>query len=151
MVFAQALREGNATALIQSTPATDTALKAIKAQAGNQSDLYIRARRIERFAQQERCGRVAFVVTQPETKRVWPGLGGELNVCDDGMPPWRVCEGKTDVLVHPDTRCPNGRSAEDTEEVKAAIKRSLARGALSADQARKEVEKMQTPKKVSPK
>lgn len=134
-VFIGALREGYAQMPLESSPSTATMIEAAHKQSGSTAPLFIKAYRIEKFINQPTCGRVGFVLTQPATGKIWPKVGGEFNICEDGTAPLRMCAGEHGQLKPPDAVCANGQPPVDTAEVSAAIRRSIARGGLSGAQA----------------
>lgn len=135
-VFAQALVVGEASAPAPSEPLFQKAFAAVRARTGDPGPLVLIAKRVTRFAGQSRCGRVAFALAQPSSHKVFPQLGGEINVCEDGLPPLQVCADQPSILVPPSAHCANGTRPHNTAEVDAAIQSSIARGSLSPEQAR---------------
>jgi hypothetical protein len=83
---------------------------------------------------------VAFALAQPATKRVWPAAGGELNLCEDGRPPLKMCPGQPAVLVPPQGHCAVGVAPVDTPEVAQAISAALKAGGLSVEQLRDQLQ-----------
>jgi hypothetical protein len=132
-VFAQALIEGTADAPVPPQQAFASVIATLQAQTHDTGPVMIHAKRLFRFQQQARCGRVIFSITQPSSGTVWP-IGGQLNVCEDGLPPWRICKDKPGVLIAPQDRCPDQSEPQDTAEVAKAIKDALAKGDLSQAQ-----------------
>lgn len=135
-VFVKALKDGEASIPLPNEAGFSPMRKALQAKTGDSSEIYIKARRLERFTQQARCGRIVFAITQPSKNIAWIDLGGQLNICEDGTPPWRACPDKPTVLVPPNSKCADKSEPMDTLEVKAAIEKSLANGGLTKDQAR---------------
>lgn len=144
-VFVDALVNKTATAPISSFPAIEASVREIQASTGNASPLEIRAQLLRRFSEQPKCGRVAFAVTQPATKTFWPQMGGQLNICEDGLPPLRMCPDRPSVLVPPNSKCANGHIAQDTPEVAKAIESALKSGNITSEQASKLNPKVKTP------
>lgn len=136
-LFVSALKTGASSAPLPAGGQFGPAIKSLQTMTGDAGPLTIEVRRVARFQQQARCGRVAFIIVQPSTKRGWPELGGQLNICEDGTPPWRVCKEQPNVLVTPDQQCPDKSASVDTPEVTQAIQAALASGSLSEDQIRK--------------
>ena len=136
-VFVQALVNGRATAPLPDDPRWTDVVAALRRQAGSSSALQIAAMRVAKFTNQAQCGRVAFALWQPLTNKAWPQLGGQLNICEDGMPPLQVCAQAPDQLVPVGLRCADGVPAQDTAEVRQAIDAAIAAGSLSADQVRR--------------
>jgi hypothetical protein len=102
--------------------------------------LVLIVQRVARFEQQPRCGRVAFALAQPATKRVWPAAGGELNLCEDGRPPLKMCPGQPAVLVPARGHCAGGAAPVDTPELAQAISAALNAGGLSIEQLRDQLQ-----------
>lgn len=135
-LFVSALKNGTSTAPLPTDRQFGPAIKSLQAMTGDSGPIAIEVYRIVRFRQQALCGRVAFIIVQPSTKRGWPELGGQLNICEDGTPPWRVCKEQPNVLVAPDQQCPDKSASVDTPEIAQAIQAALASGSLSEDQIR---------------
>jgi hypothetical protein len=134
-VFAQALVDGHARApILQAKTNQEVAmLSFIQRQTHDNGPVFIEATRLFRFKQQAHCGRVKFIYIQPGSKTTLP-FGGQMNVCDDGSPPWKVCKNNLKQLVPPQARCADKSIPQDTPEVAAAIKGALLEGELSQDQ-----------------
>ncbi len=147
-VFAQALIDGTATAPIPAHKELDLALQSIQARTHDNGPVFISAKRLFRFKQQARCGRVIFTIVQPSRNAVFPG--GQLNVCEDGLPPWRICKDKPGFLIAPQDRCPYNSEPQHTAEVAQAIKDALANGDLSREQVSQQL-KENANKKGAPK
>jgi len=135
-VFVRALREGAASEPLPSALQGSRIELAFQREAHSDAPLAIEVRRLERFVQQPRCGRVVYAVTQPETKRIWLAAGGQFNVCEDGQPPLRVCRAAPGILVPGNLRCTDGTKPVDTPEVSAATAAAYRAGGLSVDQLR---------------
>ena len=133
-VFAQALVNGTASAPVplmnkQFAPV----IHALQEKTHDAGPIMIQAKRLFKFQQQSRCGRVIFTLAQPSSDSVW-SIGGQLNVCEDGLPPWGICKEKPTILVAPTDRCLDKSAPQDTPEVAQAIKDALANGDLSQAQ-----------------
>lgn len=140
-VFLNALNTGESTAPLLVTDTTAPVIRAMQHSTGNSGDIMIHAHLIKRFVQQSHCGRIEFNLEQPSSKHVWPEIGGQFNICEDGLPPWRICEANPKVLVPPDASCPNGQRSIDTPEIHAAIEDSLKHGSLSREQVMEQLQK----------
>ena len=101
----------------------------LKAQTKSDAPLFLVVERITRFKNQARCGRIKFWIEQPATNSKWYQLGGELNICEDGMPPWGVCP--NEQMAPTNAKCADGTQPQQTEEVKAAIQAAIDRGGVS--------------------
>jgi hypothetical protein len=141
----EALQKGSASAPLPAEGPFKSGVSAIESRTGHQGSVEILAWRIERFTQQANCGRVGFIPHQPASKTAFPEMGGELNICDDGMPPLRFCAALG--LVPFSARCPDGASPQDTDEVKAAIAAALTRGGLSQQQVARKIQEIRGLKK----
>jgi hypothetical protein len=136
-LFVQALVEGSANAAPASTDATEPVFQRLRASTGNPGPFLMVAKRLVRFEQQSKCGRVVFMLTQPGAHRGWPDIGGQLNICENGSPPWRVCKKQPTVLVPHDQACSDATPSVDTPEVAKAVATALANGGLSQAQVLK--------------
>ncbi len=144
-IFAEALLNGRATAPLPSDSVFNSGVQAIQSRTGKTGPVEVIAWRIERFTQQAHCGRVGFITFQPSSNTAFPEMGGELNVCEDGMPPLRLCP---DIgLVPYSAKCKDGSAPSETAEVKEAIARALARGGLTREQVQKRTQSAQGEKK----
>jgi hypothetical protein len=122
-VFADALINGSATAPIPPRPGQfSTILARLQATSGSSEPVSIIAARVTKFIQQPHCGRVQFVFGQPRANVIFKSFAGQMNVCEDGQPPLRVCPDRPSVLVPASASCPNGRPPVDTDEVATAIR-----------------------------
>ena len=137
-VIVRALVDGRASEPLPDLPLLRKAIAAMQQQAGDSGPIVVLAMRLQRFVQQGRCGRVVFGMSQPSSHKAWPGLGGELNICEDGLPPLRVCKDRPNVLVPPDDACGDGALPQDTAEVASAISAAVNRGGLTVEQAKQE-------------
>lgn len=131
-VFAQALIDGTASTPIPARSEIEPALQSLQTKTHDDGPVFISVKRLFRFKQQARCGRVIFTIVQPSSNTELPG--GQLNVCEDGLPPWRICKDKPGALIAPQDRCPDGSEPQDTAEVAQAIKDALAKGDMSPEQ-----------------
>ena len=143
--FVEALQKGAASAPLPTEGPFKSGINAIVALTGKQGSIEILAWRIERFTQQANCGRVGFIPHQASSKTAFPEMGGELNICEDGMPPLRFCANLG--LVPFSAKCPDGAAPQDTEEVKAAIAAALSRGGLSQQQVARQIQEIKGFKK----
>ena len=134
-VFVDALVNKTASGPIASFPAIQATVKELQASTRDSSPLEIRAQLLQRFTQQPKCGRIVFAVAQATTQTVWPQMGGQLNICEDGLPPLRVCADRPAVLVPPNSKCDSGKIAQDTPEVAKAIAAALKSGNITSEQA----------------
>ena len=144
-VFVEALLNKTASRPLESFPAILSTIKEIQASTGNTSPLEIRAQLLQRFTQQPNCGRIVFAVAQPASRTVWPQIGGQINICEDGLPPLRACPDKPAILVPPNAKCSNGRLAQDTPEVAKVIESALKSGNITSEQASKHNPKVTSP------
>ena len=135
-VIVRALVDGRASEPLPDLPMLRQAVVAMQQQAGDSGPIVVQAMRMQRFVQQARCGRVVFGMSQPSSHKAWPALGGELNICEDGLPPLRMCKDRPNILVPASSNCRDGSAPQDTTEVASAISAALNRGGLTVDQAR---------------
>lgn len=137
-LFVQALSDGAAATPLPDRPEYRSVKAQIEQMLGSQAPLELRAMRILRFKQQPSCGRVAFGLWQPQTRRVVAAVAGQLNICEDGRPPLQECPARPGTLVPTGSICtdPSGQRhpAQDTAEVREAIQAAVAQGGLSVDQ-----------------
>jgi hypothetical protein len=131
-VFIDALNNGTASVEILDTP---NLAKMVAELNKTRSDgpLVMVAQRITRFENQPRCGRVAFIITQPSSNSAWPQMGGQLNICQDGLPPWQICANDPSVFVPPGHQCRDGSSPINTAEVQHSIDAAVASGSFSPE------------------
>ncbi len=139
-VFTAALIDGEASAPLPPNQEIEHMAQAMQAQTKNTGSLVIQARRVLRFKQQPQCGRIVFFIAQPASGTEWKNLGGQLNICEDGTPPWRICKNDPNRLIPPDGACPDHAPLQDTAEVAAAIQAALDSGNLSQAQVKKTLE-----------
>lgn len=122
-VFADALINGRATAPVpQRAGQASKVLARLQTISGSTEPVSIIAARVTRFTQQPHCGRVQFAFGQPQAHVIFKAFAGQMNVCEDGQPPLRVCPDRLGVLVPAAATCANGRPPVDTDEVAAAIR-----------------------------
>lgn len=144
-VLTLALANGSASAKLDDNGQYAVAISAIHKRTGDSGPVVVLARRVVEFKDQPRCGRVAFVVAQPSSNVAWSDMGGELNICDDGNPPLRICKANPGKLVLADSACADGSSPVDTPEVAHAIKNAAAAGGLDPHEAARRVRAAATP------
>jgi hypothetical protein len=122
-VFADALINGRATAPVpQRAGQASKVLARLQTISGSTEPVSIIAARVTRFTQQPHCGRVQFAFGQPQAHVIFKSFAGQMNVCEDGQPPLRVCPDRLGVLVPAAATCANGRPPVDTDEVAAAVR-----------------------------
>ncbi|WP_175816904.1 hypothetical protein [Burkholderia diffusa] len=138
-VLTLALANGSASAPLDAHGQYAQAISAIQTRTGDHGPVVILARRVAAFKEQSRCGRVAYIVAQPTSHIAWTDMGGELNICDDGNPPLRMCKAQAGKLVLPDSVCPDGAAPVDTPEVSAAISSAISAGGLDPRAAARRV------------
>lgn len=131
----RALRDGRASAPLPPSPRVDLVVRKIREASGSQGDVTLEAVRIARFTAQPTCGRVAYGLYQKSSNTFWGQFGGQLNICEDGAPPQRMCKG-VQGLVPASSSCPDGSAPVDTPEVGAALARAAAGGSLTLEQFR---------------
>jgi hypothetical protein len=130
----RALINGTSFEPLPASPGYTKVIQVLQQQSGNAGAIALGAWRVARFTQQPTCGRVAYAMTQPDTKRVFTAFGGELNICEDGGPPLRECTSAPGVLVPANSRCADGSAPHDTAEVASAIQAALVRGGKTREQ-----------------
>jgi hypothetical protein len=135
-VFTEALNKGHASVELPNDQQFAPLVQAIRGRTGSNGQIMVFAKLITRFKKQPTCGRVAFLVSQPSAHIAWDDLGGQLNICQDGLPPRRMCKSHPGHLYPVGSPCPDGTPPQDTAEVEAAIKHALATGGLSNEQVR---------------
>lgn len=135
-VFTDALTKGKASVELPNDQQFAPLVQAIRGRTGSNGQIMVFAKLVTRFKDQPSCGRVAFLVAQPSVNMAWDDLGGQLNICLDGLPPKKMCKSHPGELYPFGATCPDGTPAQDTPEVDAAIKRALATGGLSNDQVK---------------
>jgi hypothetical protein len=129
------LRDGRASAALPSSEGAQLVARKIKERTGSQGDITVEFVRIVRFTEQPRCGRVGYTLYQKSSNTAWGQFGGQLNVCEDGGPPLRLCKGSA-VLVPANAQCTDGSWPAETPEVQAAMARAAADGSLTGEQFR---------------
>ena len=129
----RALREGRATAPLPGSRGARLVAQKIMEQTGSADEITVEFLRIARFEAQPRCGRVAFGPYQKSSNTFWGQFGGQVNICEDGTPPRRRCNGQAG-LVPADTQCRDGSYPAETAEIKAAIAKAVADGSLTGGQ-----------------
>ena len=129
----RALREGRATAPLPGSRGARLVAQKIMEQTGSTDEVTVEFLRIVRFEAQSSCGRVAFGLYQKSSNTFWGQFSGQMNICEDGMPPRRQCNGQAG-LVPADTLCRDGSYPTQTAEIKAAIAKSIADGSLTGGQ-----------------
>lgn len=135
--FTAALQDGIAFSIAPKDAHTLAAVKAIQATTGSDGDVSLSAIRVLKFKQQPTCGRVSFALYQESTRMFFGKLGGELNLCEDGSAPLRICKEAPNELVPADTVCADSRAPIDTPEVAAAINEAIAAGGLTGKDIQK--------------
>lgn len=135
-VFTEALTKGQASVELPNDEQFRPLVQAIRGRTGSNGQIMVFAKLVTKFKQQPSCGRVAFLVSQPSVHIAWDDLGGQLNICLDGLPPKRMCSSHPGQLYPAGAACPDGTPAQDTPEVADAIKHALATGGLSNEQVK---------------
>ena len=137
-IFELALVQGSAIGPVPADDMLASSMRALQHKTGAPGPFAIKAVRKLRFKQQPSCGRIAFMVISTGTNTGWPQTGGELNICDNGAPPKRVCASAPNVLLPLSLRrCGDGSEPVDAPEVAAVIQDALTHGGLSREQVRK--------------
>lgn len=144
-LFVKALKEGKSSSPVPNDPKVAYMIQSIQAKTHDNGPLNIEVFRVARFTQQPSCGRVSFVISQPSSKATFPQLGGDLNICESGMPPWRICKGTQEPLIPPGGTCPDKSTPQDTPEVIAAIQSSLTNGSRTHEEVRKTLQPTKSP------
>lgn len=132
-VFIRALIDGKASDPVPDIPQYQTAIKIVQQRTGSDAPLTMYAARVKRFEQQPQCGRVLFLIGQQATNTAWRDMGGQLNICENGDPPLRMCKGAPDKLLPAESFCPDGSRPVDTPEVAAAILAAVAQGSITPE------------------
>lgn len=133
--FVVALKDGASEGPIPPMPMLERATQLIQQKTGDSGALSLKVFRVARFKSQPACGRVSFGLYQASTRTFWGQFGGQLNVCEDGTAPLKICSGSSD-LVLPDRPCRDGTHPVDTQEVQQAIDEAIKAGGLSPKQVR---------------
>jgi hypothetical protein len=136
-LMSEALVHGSAQMPLDADGMFGRAVTAIRASTNDAGPVVLYTQRLQMFKDQPRCGRVLFVVGQPSAHQVWPELGGQLNICENGDPPQRVCRNAPGKLVLANARCSDGTTPIDTPEVKQAIDAAVAAGSMKPEDAAK--------------
>lgn len=126
--FVEALTEGRSKSEL-TDPRFAKPIQELKAKTKSDSPIFVVAERIVRFKNQSRCGRIKFWTEQPSTNSKWEQLGGELNICEDGLPPWGVCS--NNQMAPMGAKCADGNQPQQTDEVKVAIQAAIDRGGVT--------------------
>ena len=127
-VFAQAIIDGSA-----STPVSilnkqfSPMIRELQSKTHDNGQILVQVKRLFKFKDQPKCGRVLFSLTQPSSNTTWP-IGGQLNICEDGMPPLGICKDNPTLLIPRFERCSDKSEPQDTPEVAKAISDALAQG-----------------------
>ena len=133
-IFAQAIIDGSA-----STPVSilnkqfSPMIRELQSKTHDNGQILVQVKRLFKFKDQPKCGRVLFSLSQPSSNTTWP-IGGQLNVCEDGLPPLGICKDKPTTLVSRLERCSDNSEPQDTPEVAQAIKDALANGDSTHEQ-----------------
>ena len=149
-VIVRALVDGRASDPVPDIPVFRQAVAALQRQAGDPGPIHVQAMRLQRFEQQARCGRVVFAMWQPSSNKAWPAIGGELNICEDGQPPLRVCKDGPGVLVPSASTCRDQSAPQDTPEVAAAIAAGRVRAKPPASTNARTPDNVTNPKDIHP-
>lgn len=136
--FVAALKDGVAEGPPPPMEMLPLAIKAIQDKTGNKGDITVKAFRIVRFKSQPACGRVSFGLFQASTHTFWGQFGGQLNVCDDGTPPMKMCAGSP-ALVLPNRFCKDGSHPIDSPEILQAIATAVKQGGVTPEQMRDKI------------
>jgi len=133
----KALKTGRASAPLSTLGERYNRIgEAIQRTTKSDGEITIDFIRKTKFVKQPNCGRLTLVVVQNSTHLVFEKMGVEFNICEDGLPPRKMCA-VNKHLVNYDATCPGGVAPVDTPEVAAAIAKSLADGGLTKEQAMK--------------
>ena len=134
-IFVEALVNGSATMPLEDQPELKNLTSQLMRATKSDSPVQINAFLKKRFTQQKHCGRIVFFISQ--NGKWWRQLGGQLNICEDGLPPWKTCDDKK--LVPFGEMCPNGAPPHNTAEIQAAISEALDQGGLSYQTVRSQL------------
>lgn len=134
-VFTQAVAQGQSSAPLSNDGQFKDAIAAIKKRTGSNGPVVLYASRIVTFEHQPHCGRVAFMIAQPDAHAAFRDMSGQMNICDNGDPPRRICKADPDKLVSPDGICADLSKPVDAPEVAAAIADAVAHGGMTPQQA----------------
>lgn len=136
--FVAALKDGVAEGPPPPMEMMPMATNAIQDKTGSKGDITVKAFRVMRFKSQPACGRVSFGLFQASTHTFWGQFGGQLNVCDDGTPPLKMCTGSSE-LVLPNRFCRDGSHPIDTPEIAQAIATAVKQGGVTPEQMKEKV------------
>ena len=136
--FSKALIDGEAIVPLNG-PEYSKVVTALQKSTKNDGEIILHFKRLTRFKEQPTCGRLTFYAEQPSTKSIWKNLGGDLNYCEDGLPPLKICPEAPKKLINPDATCKGGTRPIDTPEVALAMKKSLDGGSLTATQVQEKL------------
>ena len=138
-LFARAVNEGRASEPVTDDPALAPVFYAMKKMTGDDGQINVSAVRILKFKQQTKCGRVVFFFEQPSSHTAFKDLGGQLNICEDSLPPWRICTNKPNLLVPSNFVCSDKSKPVDTPEVAESIQNAIKSGSLSQEEFNKSI------------
>lgn len=131
LTFVQALKNGHAVGPLPAMAPFPQAAAAMQARTGSTGPITVMSFRISRFVQQPNCGRIGFGLYQQATNTFWAQGGGQMNICENGNPPSRICPDEPQKLVAFNATCPNGQKSLDSPEAAAAIANAIKGGSLS--------------------
>lgn len=137
-LLVQALRSGEVEIALPDAPQLRAVVSDVRRRTGDAGPVMLRIVRIAQFKQQPTCGRVGFFMYQPSSTNRAQVSGAQLNICESGLPPRRVCKDSPAALVPPQQRCRNGGLPIDTAEVAESIKQAVLAGGVSAVAARRQ-------------
>ncbi|WP_034303086.1 hypothetical protein [Herbaspirillum sp. RV1423] len=137
LTFVQALKQGRAEGPIPAQQQFQEAAAAMQARTGSAAAITVLSFRISQFDQQPSCGRIGFGLYQKSTNTFWSQSGGQMNICENGYPPNRICPDEPNKLVPFNATCANGKNSVDTPEVAAAIASAIKGGSLSMEEVSK--------------
>lgn len=137
-LLVQALRSGEVEIALPDAPQLRAVLSDVRRRTGDAGPVMLRIVRIAQFKQQPTCGRVGFFMYQPTSSNRAQVSGAQLNICESGLPPRRVCKDAPAELVPAQQRCRNGGQPIDTAEVAESIRQAVLAGGVSAASARRQ-------------
>lgn len=137
-ILVQALRTGEVSITLPDNAQLRPAIAEVQRRAGSNEPVQLRVVRLARFAQQPECGRIGFFIHKASAAAGSPVSGAQLNICETGVPPKRVCPDRPGELVPAQLKCRDGSAPVDTAEVAAAIKQAVLAGGISAPAARRQ-------------
>lgn len=126
-----AFKDGIAYGAMPANKLSEVAVQRIHAATGSPGIITIRFDRILKFKQQPNCGRISFAPYQESTKTFYGQMGAQINICEDGSPPLRICTNAPDVLVPSDSICSDKSKPVDTPEITKAINDAVSKGGLT--------------------